>query len=256
MQQSNYISHQLDAEGNVPYTKAEHAIWSLLYNRQINTVQTHACDEYLTGMSQLGLSSGRIPQPKDVSVRLKQLTGWSVEPVAALISFREFYELLAKKSFPAASFIRRMEDLEYLKEPDIFHEIFGHCPMLTCPAYALFSQMLGVIGASLNDEDQIILGRLYWFTIEFGLIHTSRGLRVYGAGILSSKKETIYALEDNIPKRVDFDLITVLRTPYEIDRLQPIYYCIDSFDQLYNMTSGNLLLEALQAAKELGDLAL
>lgn len=251
---STYVAHEIDQNGNIPYTQEEDKIWETLYNRQIEIVQTHACPEYLNGLRELGLSIDKIPQPKLVSAKLNAVTGWQVQPVPALITFREFYELLASCKFPAASFIRRREHLEYLQEPDIFHEIFGHCPMLTCPAYAAFSEAIGRLGAELSDEDQIILGRLYWFTIEFGLVKTSQGLRVYGAGILSSKAETIYALEDPRPMRRDFDLLEIMRRPYFIDRLQTLYYCIDSLEQLYDMTAGNVLLDMLKKAKELGDL--
>lgn len=254
MHESNYIAHEVDIDGNIPYTSDEHQVWSLLYKRQIDIVQTHACAEYLAGLAKLKLPVDKIPQPKNISSHLQQLTGWSVEPVPALISFRMFYELIASKCFPAASFIRRVDELEYLKEPDIFHEIFGHCPMLTCKDYAKFSEEIGRIGASLSDEEQIILGRLYWFTIEFGLINTANGLRVYGAGILSSKAETLYALEDSRPERRKFDLVEVMRTPYYIDKLQTIYYFIDSFDELYNMVKDNKLILALEEAKRLGDL--
>jgi phenylalanine-4-hydroxylase len=249
-----YVAHAVDINGNIPYTADEDKIWQLLYNRQIDIVETHACPEYLDGMVKLGLTANKIPQPKDVSTQLKHMTGWEIEPVAALITFREFYELLAKRRFPAASFIRRMEDLEYLQEPDIFHEIFGHCPMLTSPSYAAFSAEIGRIGGALSDEDQLILGRLYWFTIEFGLIKTIDGLRIYGAGIISSKTETLYALDDPKPIRRDFDLLEVMRRPYHIDRLQTIYYCIDSFDELFNMVKDNKLLSVLEEAKRLGDL--
>lgn len=255
--QSNhiYVAHKIDDHGNIPYTPDEDKIWEILYNQQINIVKTRACSEYLHGLAELNLSAHKIPQPKTISAKLIHITGWTIEPVAALISFRQFYELIAIRRFPAASFIRLKKHLEYLQEPDIFHELFGHCPMLTCQSFARFSEELGRIGASLNDEDQIILGRLYWFTIEVGLIKTvDNGLKIYGAGILSSKGETVYALDSDIPIRKKFDLLEVMRRPYPIDRYQKLYYYINSFEELYNMINNNKLLPAIEEAKLLGDL--
>lgn len=249
-----YVAHEVDSNGNIPYTSDEDKVWGILYKRQIAIVRTHACNEYLEGLIKLDMSTDKIPQPKIISEKLNYLTGWAVKPVAALISFREFYELIAKHKFPAASFIRLKEHLEYLQEPDIFHELFGHCPMLTCQSFANFSAELGRIGASLSDDDQIILGRLYWFTIEVGLIKTNSGFKIYGAGILSSQGETAYALESDIPMRKEFDILEVMRRPYPIDRYQKLYYYINSFDELYNMISGDKLMQALEQAKRLGDL--
>ena len=251
-EQPRYNAYTPDARGYIAYNDEEHKVWEILYNRQMKLTQGRACQEYLDGVSKLQLESSKIAQPVEVSQRLRKLTNWQVEPVQALISFKNFFNLLSEKKFPAASFIRRMDDLDYLPEPDIFHEIFGHCPALTHADFAAFTHKVGEFGTTLDKEDRIMLARLYWFTVEFGLINTKDGLRIYGAGILSSKTESIYALESPIPLQKKFDLIEVLRTPYRYDELQKIYFIIDSFESLYDMVEGNKLKLAFAKAKELG----
>ncbi len=246
-----YVAKVPDEKGFIAYTPDEHAIWKILYDRQTSLVKDRACDQFFQGIKNLGLSSDQIPQCKEVSEALYEHTGWGVAPVAALISFEEFFKLLANKKFPAASFIRRREELDYLKEPDIFHEIFGHCPMLTDPGFAAFTHEVGRFGLGLSAPDRRMLARLYWFTVEFGLIKTPNGLRIYGAGIVSSNAETVYALESDVPHRKPFDLIEVLRMPYRYDEMQKNYFVIESVDSLYNMINGNLL-KAFAEAKALG----
>ena len=168
-----------------------------------------------------------------------------------LPKFDYFFSLLANRKFPAATFIRRPEELDYLQEPDIFHEIFGHCSMLTHPACADFTQAYGKLGLSASHEDQVMLAKLYWFTIEFGLIKTQAGLRIYGGGILSSKSETISCLESDNPQRKPFDVLEVLRTPYRIDLIQPIYFIIDNFATLFNLTQMDLM-GLIHQARQLG----
>lgn len=249
---SRYTAYFPDENGYIRYSHAEDKVWNILYDRQIGIVQNYAAKAYSDGLDKLELSNQKIPQPIEVSARLKEATGWSVEPVAALIDFNYFFELLANKKFPAACFIRRMEDLDYLKEPDIFHEIFGHCPMLTEPSYAAFVQEVGKFGATLDKSFQTMLGRLFWFTVEFGLVKENNHLRIYGAGILSSKSESIYALESDIPRRIPFNLIEAIRTPYRYDEMQKTYFVIDSYENLYNMVNGQQLVNAFKTAKELG----
>lgn len=247
-----YTARKPDSEGWIAYDLKEHAVWKKLYSRQVEIIQNRACDAYFTGVQHLALSADRIPQCKEVSEVLGDYTGWSVAPVDALISFKAFFDLLAQKIFPAASFIRRMEDLDYLKEPDIFHEIFGHCPLLTHPAFAAFAEEVGRFGQTIPAEDRKMLARLFWFTVEFGLIQEKgQALKIYGAGILSSKMESIYALESPIPQRRPFQVIDVLRMPYRYDELQKTYFVIDSFDRLYDMINGKLL-EAFKEANALG----
>lgn len=248
-----YIAHAADENGRIPYTAEEHEVWKILYDRQIKIVPAFACKDYLNGLEKLELTTDKIPQPIDVSRKLRALTNWEVEPVPALINFNTFFTLLSQRKFPAASFIRRKEHLEYLKEPDIFHEIFGHCPLLTNQSFANFTEEVGHFGMTLNKEDQIMLGRLYWFTVEFGLMREHNKLCIYGAGILSSKTESSYALEDTTPIRRDFNLTEILRMPYRYDQLQKIYYIINSFDELFNLVNGKIL-GAFNEAKALGPL--
>jgi phenylalanine-4-hydroxylase len=229
-----------DQQGMVNYTAEEHEVWGTLYNRQIKILEGRACGEFIEGVRSLKLSPDCIPQLPEVSKKLKAITGWSVAPVKALISFKEFFGLLADKQFPAATFIRLKEHLDYLKEPDIFHEIFGHLPLLTNQAFADFTRKVGEIGLSMTKEERVMLARLYWFTVEFGLINAQEGLRIYGGGILSSKGESVYALESDIPKRQKFDLLTVLRTTYRYDEMQKNYFIIDSFEDLYQLMSVDL----------------
>lgn len=247
-----YVSKKPDENGFVSYTQAENDVWRDLYARQIEIVKNRACAEYLKGLSVLNLTQDKIPQIPDVNKALNNATGWGVAPVAALIQFEEFFQLLANKRFPAATFIRTKEDFDYIKEPDIFHELFGHCPLLTDPVYAEFMQKYGELGVNATHKERIMLARLYWFTVEFGLINTKQGLHIFGGGILSSKSETIYAVESDIPQRHKLTALEALRTPFRIDILQPIYFVIDDFHQLYDLVNHDLL-DLITKAKELGD---
>lgn len=244
-----YVAKKPNADGHIDYTDEENSVWATLYERQIPVVEPRACQAYLDGLDVLKLPTDRVPQCKDVSTSLQKATGWSVVPVEALISFEEFFNLLATRRFPAASFIRIREELDYLQEPDIFHEIFGHCPLLTDPDFAKFTEAFGKIGLKADKKDRARLARLYWFTAEFGLI----GNKVYGSGILSSKSETIYAAESPEPQRIPFDMLTALRTPYRYDIIQTLYYVIEDFKTLYEMVEQDLL-GLLKQAKTMGDL--
>ena len=250
MKQSKYVSKAADAQGWVNYTDEENQIWHDLFHRQLDIVANRACHEYLKGITVLGLADS-IPQIPDVNKRLQQLTGWQIAPVPALINYEKFFQLLSQRQFPCATFIRSREEFDYLQEPDIFHEIFGHCPLLTAPVYADFMQKYGEIGLKADHADRVMLARLYWFTVEFGLIQTSTGLKVYGGGILSSKGETIYALENDAPLRKPLDIIDAFRTPYRIDIFQPIYFVIQSFDELFELVQHDLL-SAISKARQLG----
>ncbi len=252
--ESKYIAHKADADGIVDYSGEENQTWHALYQRQIKTVQGRACQAYLNGLDILDMTPTRIPQCPEMSATLHRATGWVIEPVAALIDYDTFFALLANRHFPAATFIRRRDELDYLTEPDIFHEFFGHCPMLTEPVYADFMQEYGRVGQRANKKDQTLLARLYWFTVEFGLINTPNGPLSYGGGILSSFKETVYAVASDIPERKPFDIIDVLRTPYRIDILQPIYFVIDNSQQLYDVLRNDIFAK-LEKARELGEFA-
>ncbi len=248
---TKYQAYLPDKDGYINYTIEDNETWGILYNRQVPLIQNRACSEYIEGLNLLNIGATKVPQPIELSERLRNLTGWAVEPVPALISFKLFFELLSERKFPAASFIRTREELDYLKEPDIFHEVFGHCPLLTNPSFAKLTEKIGQLGLELSKENRVLLARLYWFTVEFGLMNTIDGLKIYGAGILSSKTESIYSLEDPKPIRKEFDIIDILRTPYRYDELQKTYYIIDSFEDIYNMISSNTL-EIFETARQLG----
>ncbi|OGV48007.1 MAG: phenylalanine 4-monooxygenase [Legionellales bacterium RIFCSPHIGHO2_12_FULL_42_9] len=249
---SRYSAKKPDPAGFVKYGDEENHVWQLLYQRQIDIIDGRACDEFVRGLKSLKLTAEHIPQLPDVSQRLKKLTGWTIAPVAALISAREFFELLAKRQFPAATFIRHLDELDYVKEPDIFHELFGHCPMLTNPVYADFVHQYASAVLTFPETDWPLLQRLFWFTVEFGLIKTNAGLRAYGGGILSSIRETPYSVESDEALRVIFDPVAAFRTPYRIDQLQSIYFVIDDYQVLYDFVKMDMPV-LMQRARKLGE---
>lgn len=249
---SRYVAHVPNAQGLVNYSVEENRIWNILYERQIKLLPGRACDEFIKGLDSLGINAQAIPQLPEVSQRLKAKTGWQVAPVAALISAREFFEYLSKRYFPAATFIRCEEELNYVQEPDIFHEIFGHCPMLTDSIYADFVYDYAAKVLTFPESDWPLLQRMFWFTVEFGLINTPKGLRAYGGGILSSISETVYCVESEIPLRVIFEPIVVFRMPYRIDMLQPVYFVIENYQTLYDFVLSNIS-ELLDRARQLGE---
>lgn len=246
---STYVSKPVDAKGYANYTPEEDQIWHELITRQMPLIKGRACDEFMHGLKLIHFPNDRIAQCPEVSDVLRSSTGWALEPVPALIPFDRFFELLANKKFPAATFIRRREEMDYLQEPDIFHEVFGHAPLLTNQAYADFTHTYGKLGLKASHEDRVMLAKLYWFTIEFGLINTSKGLRAYGGGILSSIGETAYCIDSPIPQRKPFDPLDVLRTPYRIDIMQPIYFVIDNFDVLFNLIDMDLIALTKEARR-------
>lgn len=248
---SKYTAKQPDASGYIAYTEEEHAIWHDLIEAQTETIKGKACPEYLDALGQLQLPRDRIPQCSEVSKVLMANTGWQVAPVPALINFTKFFQMLNDRIFPAASFIRSRSEMHYLQEPDIFHEIFGHTPLLIDPRFAAFTHKIGTLGISAKPEYHVWLARLYWMTVEFGLINSDPGLRVYGAGLVSSNSEISYALESKIPQRKPMDVMEALRTPYRIDIHQTVYFVIDSFDQLFDMAKMDLI-QLIDEARGLG----
>jgi len=250
MKMTTYLAKTPDAFGKIHYTISEHRVWQALIERQTPALENAACGAYISALEKMSFSERRIPQCDEVNEKIQKTSDWSVTPVPALISFDRFFNLLANKQFPVASFIRRAEELDYLQEPDIFHEVFGHTPLLTEPQFAHFTHTYGLAGVGASDEERVMLARLYWFTVEFGLIKTARGNRAYGAGLVSSIGELQHALSDK-PVVKEFDLLEVLRTPYRIDIYQPIYYVIESFDQLFDLTLAEVKL-AIKSAQEMG----
>lgn len=251
---SKYQAKVVTAKGLIDYSEAEHSVWSTLYTRQMELLPGRVCQPFLDGLDLLALPSDHVPQPKTLSKRLDELTGWSIEPVPALINFDRFFALLSEKRFPAASFIRDQEDLDYLQEPDIFHEVFGHVTMLTHQAFADFTEAYGKAGLAASPADRVLLARLYWFTVEFGLIQTPQGVRICGGGVASSPGETIHALESDAPIRRPFVPLDALRTPYRIDIFQSVYYILDRMEDLFDLASTDLLA-LIKQARALGDFA-
>jgi phenylalanine-4-hydroxylase len=233
---------QRSADWTIPqgwesYSADDHKTWLTLYDRQAEILPGRACQAYLDGLAALDLRGAGIPDFRVLSDRLRALTGWQVVAVPGLVPEDVFFEHLANRRFPAGNFIRRPDQLDYLQEPDIFHDVFGHVPMLTDPVFADYMVEYGRGGLRAGKFGRLAnLARLYWYTVEFGLLRTDEGLRIYGAGIVSSRTESVFALEDDSPNRLAFDLERVLRTPYRIDDFQQVYFVIESLQALLDTT--------------------
>jgi phenylalanine-4-hydroxylase len=237
------------------YSRAEHDVWITLYERQTALLPGHACDEFLRGLDALDLHRSGIPDFKRINEELQRLTGWTVVAVPGLVPDDVFFDHLANRRFPAGQFIRKPHELDYLQEPDIFHDVFGHVPMLTDPTFADYMRAYGQGGQRARGLGRLAsLARLYWYTVEFGLMETKAGLRIYGAGIVSSRTESIFALDDPSPNRIGFDLERVMRTPYRIDDFQQVYFVIPSIQTLQEVTLRDFgpLYERLAGASDLG----
>jgi phenylalanine-4-hydroxylase len=217
------------------YSDDEHAIWATLYRRQSALIQRYAAPEFLAGVQVLGASAVQIPRFEDANHVLQARTGWKIVAVPGLIPEDTFFDHLAHRRFPVTVWIRNPAELDYLVEPDVFHDFFGHVPLLTNPVFARFMQAYGEAGpkALATPGGLRMLARLYWYMVEFGLIRGPAGLHVYGAGILSSKGETVYSIESPQPRRLRFDLVRVMRTDYRIDDFQATYFVLDSVEQLF-----------------------
>ncbi|MFN3618908.1 phenylalanine 4-monooxygenase [Sphingorhabdus sp.] len=243
------ISHVYDtppaganADWTVPqnwdaFSADEHAMWDTLFARQTTMLPGRAADAFMRGIDVLKLSRPGIPDYRELNARLMAATGWQIVAVPGLVPDDVFFDHLANRRFPAGNFIRTPEQLDYLQEPDVFHDVFGHVPMLADPVFADYMVAYGEGGLrSLGYGALDHLARLYWYTVEFGLIKQADGLRIYGAGIVSSYAESIFALEDDSPNRIAFDLMRVMRTHYRIDDFQQNYFVISSIDELLNVT--------------------
>ena len=219
------------------YTAEDHATWDTLFARQSKLLPGRASNAWLRGLDVLKLSKPGIPDFKELSERLMKLTGWSVVAVPGLVPDDVFFDHMANRRFVAGNFIRRPDQLDYLQEPDVFHDVFGHVPMLADPVFADYLAAYGRGGQRALGLDALkYLGRLYWYTVEFGLIAEPEGLRIYGSGIVSSYAETRFALDDPSPNRIALDLARVMRTEYRIDDFQQNYFVIPSFDELLRLT--------------------
>ena len=215
------------------YTREEHAVWKTLFERQTRLLPGRACDDFVSGMAALPIGADEIPDFRRLSDALMKRTGWQVVAVPGLVPDEVFFDHLANRRFPSGNFIRQPHQLDYLEEPDVFHDVFGHVPMLMHPVIADYIQAYGEGGLRaqrLGVLDK--LSRVYWYTVEFGLVQQQDGLRLYGAGIASSATESVFCLDDPSPNRVRFDLERVMRTRYRIDDFQETYFVIDSLDEL------------------------
>jgi phenylalanine-4-hydroxylase len=219
------------------YSEEAHATWRLLFDRQQRLLARRACREYLDGLARLGVEAHGIPDFRRLGDILERSTGWRIVAVPGLVPDDVFFAHLAGRRFPSTCFIRRRDQLDYLQEPDVFHDICGHVPLLMNPVFADYMQAYGEGGLkALRLGHLPQLARLYWYTVEFGLISTEEGLRIYGSGILSSAGESVYCLDDPRPRRLHFDLRRIMRTRYRIDDFQQLYFVIDDFQELFDAT--------------------
>ena len=238
------------------YSDSEHRVWDKLFARQIGMLRDRASAAFLNGLESLSLSRGGIPNFVELSARLHRLTGWRVVAVPGLVPDEVFFDHLANRRFVAGRFIRKPEQLDYLQEPDVFHDVFGHVPLLADPIFADYMQAYGMGGLrALNFHSLEKLARLYWYTVEFGLIRESGVLKLYGAGIVSSFSESVFALEDPSPNRIGFDLERVMRTQYRIDDYQQSYFVIDSFGDLLHRTRDADFAPVYARLQDLPDIA-
>jgi len=207
-----------------------------------------ASEAFLRGLDALDLNAGGIPDFEVINPKLQALTGWTVVCVPGLVPDEVFFDHLANRRFVSGQFIRKPDQLDYLQEPDIFHEIFGHCPLLTNPWFAEFTHTYGQLGLEASKEERVFLARLYWMTVEFGLVDTPAGRRIYGGGILSSPKETLYSLSAE-PEHQPFDPLEAMRTPYRIDILQPLYFVLPDLKQLFDLAQQDIMAMVREAMR-------
>jgi len=220
------------------YTPADHATWRTLFERQTKLLPGRACAEFVDGMKRLPIAAEQIPDFRRLSDVLAKATGWQVVAVPGLVPDEVFFEHLANRRFPAGQFIRKPGQLDYIEEPDVFHDVFGHVPMLMNRTLADFIQAYGAGGLRAQKLGVLShLARVYWYTVEFGLVEQAGGIRIYGSGIASSRTETVFALEDASPNRIAFELERVMRTRYRIDDFQESYFVLRGIDQLLELAA-------------------
>ena len=239
------------------YTPAEHATWDRLFARQVAMLQDRAAPEFLAGVDVLKMSRPGIPDFAELSARLQRLTGWQVVAVPGLVPDDVFFGHLAERRFVSGRFIRTPEQLDYLQEPDVFHDVFGHVPLLANPVFADYMQAYGKGGLRAAGAGAIAkLSRLYWYTVEFGLVRSGDALKLYGAGIVSSHGESVFALDDPSPNRLGFDMLRLMRSEYRIDDYQQNYFVIDSFEDLLRQTQETDFGPLYAALDSLPDIAI
>ena len=216
------------------YSDDEHQVWNALFERQIGVLRPRACQQYLEALDILGFTANSIPDFEEVNKRLRERTGWEVVATDGLIKSKAFFDMLTDRKFPSGRFIRTMDQLDYLEEPDIFHDLFGHIPLLIEPSYANYMYEYGKGGArALEYKTTRHLARLNWWTIEFGLIRSDEGLKMFGAGLMSSFSEAKYCLDDPSAHHIQFDIERCMRTRVYINDMQPCYFVVDSFEDLF-----------------------
>ena len=221
------------------YGDEDHATWATLYARQREVLKGRACDEFIAAQDAMGMTPDRIPKFAELNEVLSKATGWTLIGVEGLLPELDFFDHLANRRFPVTWWIRRPDQIDYIEEPDLFHDLFGHVPLLMIPVFADYMEAYGRGGVkahAIGADALQNLTRLYWYTVEFGLIRQKDGLRIYGSGIVSSKGESIHCLESDAPNRIGFDLERIMRTRYRIDTYQKTYFVIDSFEQLMDAT--------------------
>jgi len=250
--QPRRVEHQQTDKGYVPvyttavveqpwgdYTATDHEVWATLFKRQREILPGRASSEFLAQQEAMGMASDQIPKFDDLNPVLRKATGWELIGVEGLLPELTFFEHLANRRFPVTWWIRKPDQLDYLSEPDLFHDLFGHVPLLMNPVFADYMAAYGRGGVKAHGigQDALVnLTRLYWYTVEFGLIREKDGLRIYGSGIVSSKTESVHSLESKAPNRIGFDLERIMRTRYRIDTFQKTYFVIDSYEQLMEAT--------------------
>ncbi len=218
------------------YTAEQHAVWRDLVSRRMPQLEQHACAEYLDGFAQIGLHADQLPRLQDVSARLQPRTGWSSTPVSGFLPADAFFEMLAARKFPTTTWIRSRDSMEYTPEPDIFHDVFGHVPLHAHPVFGSFLQHYGAVCAGLKDAEALErMGRLFWFTVEFGVMRQQGKVKVYGSGLISSHGECTYLVNGG-PEIREFKLEQVLETKVNVSVMQPVLYAIESFEQIYEAT--------------------
>lgn len=223
------------------YGAVDHAVWQQLYERQTALLPGRVCDAFMDGIRALDMDARRVPEFERLNEKLMTATGWRVVAVPGLVPDDVFFDHLANRRFPATWWMRRPDQLDYLQEPDCFHDVFGHVPLLANPVFAEFMQAYGKAGKVAQSLGALpLLARLYWYTVEFGLMRDGDGLRIYGAGIVSSRAETEFSLTSREPNRIGFSLERVLRTQYRIDTFQQTYFVIDDFAQLFEAMRADL----------------
>ena len=238
------IPHDLDGDPPLGdeiappiYPEGDHETWNFLFERQMEILPGRASETYLEGVEKLGLGANGIPALRDLSRVLSEATDWTVARIPGLLHERDFFRLLAERKFPSTDYIRGKEELDYTPAPDMFHDIFGHMPTLTQPAFADFYQLFGKAALDAKGVDRQSLERFHWFSVEFGLVEDPAGYRIFGAGIMSSKGEVLHALSDSVEHR-PFSPEGVISQDYDVWHLQPILFVLESFEQLVEEFEG------------------